>query len=180
MEDTAGKDSLAKLDREQYLAMLPDADRSNLQRIIELFGQVTQELGRSASLIAVGGTLTKPLPRKDIDLLVIFDKSDSDPKKQDYPDYHQFAVADFQILNGLISGIVAADPSFTIKEIIEPAIDEEFQNPSILKHDGSISLKSQSGAELEFIRIVDRGSAQEVFTAQSRPNQPLRPYVVLT
>lgn len=167
--------SQPKLDKEQYLARLPDIDQSNLRSLIQIFEEVCQETQRGMSLVAVGGTISKPMPRHDIDLLIIFQKLPSDLDSRQYSNYFEFYKVRFKTLEDFIRGAVTKDSKFQVTDIIYPALDEEYQSPSILKHGGSMTLINQDGGmPLEFIHMTDLGSPQEVMANEKRP------FVILT
>lgn len=138
----------------EYLARLSEVDRQNIEKIVELFPQVMSEQGRAGSLLAVGGTISKPLPRKDIDLIILMQKNPDGPKKDDYPDYYQYFVAKFRIFQKVLEGIVAKAPSLQITAVLDPQIDGVFQSPGILHFDGSVKMTNSKtgGTPLEFLR----------------------------
>lgn len=162
------------LTREQYLARLPDIDRNNLERVIELFEEVTQEAGREVCLAAVGGTISEPLPRPDIDLVVVFPHLPTDPKREGFPDYYQFTMAQFTDFREFIGKLLEKDPRFQVMNVYEPEIDQEYGSPSILRHEGSIKVVDPGGGStLEFMRR----SYKSFFTQDVGQKQP---YVILT
>ena len=142
-------------DKTEYLARLPEVDRQNVERIIDLFPQVMHEQVRGGLLLAVGGTINKPLPRKDIDLVIAMRENPDDPKKDDYSDYYQYFLQKFRTFQRIIEAISIKDPRLQIIAVLDPAVDEEFQNPAILKFDGSVKMtnKERGGTLLEFLRI---------------------------
>lgn len=158
--------------KDEYLARLPDVDRKNILRIGELFEKAMKEIGREGALLAVGGTLTKPLPRKDIDILVVLEPGSSDPEQSKEATLYRRALAEFRILRGVIRTITREDPRFTIKKTIRPEIDELYGTESILKHDGSITVQPKAGVPIEFMRSPIRGVAEVI-------RQRQEPYVTI-
>ncbi|MDO8573759.1 MAG: hypothetical protein Q7R77_03345 [Candidatus Daviesbacteria bacterium] len=156
--------------KEAYLSRLSQNDQDNLRKIGEQFKKVMQEEERKGVLVAVGGTVNKPLPRKDIDILVVLQPHQGDIQRGTSTEL-DFALKDFQTFRRLIENALNQDPQLQIKEVIEPAMDEEFGSPSILKTDGSIVVasKEEGGMPIEFIRISERGSYQEVAAGDKRP-----------
>ena len=81
-------------------------------------------------------------------------------------------MADFEPLRDLVNEVTSKDPQFKITDMIEPAIDEEFGSESIMKHDGSITVKTENGTPIEIVRSDKRGVPN--FTARAK-----EPYVIL-
>ena len=88
-----------------------------------------EEEGRKGALVAVGGTLDKdkPLPRKDIDVLMVLQPHPQDVQKDGSTEL-EYALKDFQTFQHLVEKILDQNPSLHIKEMIEPAMDEEFDS----------------------------------------------------
>lgn len=147
---------------ETYFARLPEIDKQNLQNIMIAFETVMRERGKRGVLKAVGGTIDKPLPRKDIDLTLRLAEGDSDPKRDDFPDYLQYSLANYNIILDIVREIVARNGNLEIGEEIEPAIDEEYQSPSILKNAGSIKINPREGTPIEIIRKPNISSTIEI------------------
>lgn len=140
-----------QIEKERYLNRLSEVDRKNLIRLEELFKETMREKNQRGALLVVGGSLTKPIPRKDIDLLFILEN----PQLDKLPLYKDF-LADFRVIQDMVKTMIKKDPNFRIQETIKPAIDEEFGMESLLKHDGSITLKADKGVPIEFIRSNQR------------------------
>lgn len=148
-----------RIDREEYLKRLTTIDRGNLQTVGRLFSESATKKERTGTLFVVGGSITKPLPRKDIDIAVVFEKTPNDfSYKSGFTPYRR-ALEDFSVFRQVFEQLIIADPNFEIRTVIEPLIDEEFESESILKHDGSITLAcKKGGTPIEFIRIEERGA----------------------
>lgn len=165
----------ARIGLEGYLSRLSKADQDNLRQLTAIFNETLAEQRLQGCLVAVGGTITKPLPRRDIDLLILLQKQPGDPDPKNFPTTYDYATADFQAFRKIIQSIAERDPKLEIAAVIEPAIDEEFGNPDILKHNGSIIVIHKTGqaTPFEFVRIEPQDS-YKTFLAKEK-----RPYVVL-
>jgi len=155
---------------ESYLARLPTEDQENLRSIAKNFPRVLNKNGRKGVLKVVGGTIDQPLPRKDIDLTFQMDPNDNDPKRDDFMTYLEYAQSRFKIFKEIVEEIAGDHTLFSIslEDVIEPGIDEEFQSTSILKTDGSITIKPKKGTPIEIIRKPENSDRIET-----------RPYIVL-
>lgn len=160
VSETQGGD-LHRVNRETYFARLQEIDRQNLQRLISAFEATMIKNGRRGALKAVGGTINRPLPRKDIDLTLRLIERENDPKREDFPDHLQYSLADYNIIRELTREIAAKDGNLEIVEETKPVIDEEYQSPSILKNDGSIKIKPKEGTPIEIIRRPSISSTVE-------------------
>ena len=163
-----------KHDKAEYLAKLPDVDRQNVERITELFSQVMAEKGRSGLLLAVGGTITKPLPRKDIDLAIAFERKPGDPAREGSPTVPAFSTAEFRIFQDIINTILEKDPNVGVTKIIEPFMDNHFRDPKILAHDGDVVIvnKDKGGVPIEFSReyVYNKAvSMREIIARRTKP-----------
>lgn len=156
--------------KEAYLSRLPQADQINLRKICEQFKKIMNEEGRKGALVAVGGTLDKLLPRKDIDLIIVLQPHPADTQKGTSTEF-DFAMKDFKIFRNIIEEMLKSDLSLQIQEVIEPAIDEEFNSPSILKTGGSITITSREKGSMpiEFVRKGGRGYYQPIVTQGKHP-----------
>jgi len=126
------------VERKEYLESLSEDDRTNLGLLATTFLEYCSENDLSGAILIVGGTVkpeTRGTKRKDIDILPLISGHNS--------------FESFQTLMKYLE----TKTSFNISKVIEPAIDEEFGNPAILKHAGSVILQPESGSPLEFIRL---------------------------
>lgn len=160
----------SEVQKEAYLSRLPLNDQINLQNIGQGFRKVLEEERRHGVIAAVGGSINKPLPRKDIDLLIVLQPHIDDAQKGTSTEL-DFAIRDFQIFKHIVEKVCTQNPSLQIQEIIEPTMDEEFNSPSILKTDGSITVanKNNDSMPIELVRSRKRGSYQEVAAQVDRP-----------
>ena len=122
-----------ELDRDSYLNRLSKKDSDNILRLSGLIQEYLNRNGLNGILFAVGGSLTKELPRKDIDLALVLEENQSFPRRSDYPDEMSYASADFIKFLETIKNAIRGQTNFSINEVVEPAIDEEFESPNILK-----------------------------------------------
>jgi len=161
-----------QMDRQTYFNLLSDTDRFNVQAITGTFKQILEEEGRRVVLKAVGGQLSKPHPRKDLDFNVCLLPEASDQKNGD-PPYNQYekALVNFRILRDIIQRTIDRLSGFKIGKIIEPAIEEEYTNPAVLKTGGSITIVPKEPRE---------GTLIEIFReAENTESVKKGPYVVL-
>lgn len=151
-------ESSLQTDREKYLGRVFPVDRDNLQTLNKLFKEIMRDKRGEGNLFVVGGTITKPLPRKDIDIAVVFEPTSNDTIGETQSTPYRRALEDFKIFKDIIKEMIEKS-GFKIKRIIitEPSFDEEFESESILKHDGSITVVPEIGTPLEFLRIERRG-----------------------
>lgn len=141
----------------EYLTRLTPNDRENVSDIALRFTKTLQKLGLKGDLLAVGGSINKPLPRKDIDLLILVKRRKTDVIAETGIEK---AMRDFNgSFKPIVEAIAPKEEGFETIEIIEPAIDEEYQNPNLLKHDGAISVRRNGSTPLDFIRS---SSSQEL------------------
>jgi hypothetical protein len=135
----------------EYLTKLSLQDRANLDSIRSRYRKILEERGQRGNLIVVGGSIDKPLPRKDIDVLVITEKltSVSDENKTGI----EKAKYDFDTnFKPIIEVVAPEEDGFKTQSVFEPAVDEEYQNPNLLKHDGTILVTKDRSTPIEFIR----------------------------
>jgi len=126
------------VEKQEYLESLSEDDRANLGLLATTFLEYCGENNLSGAVLIVGGTVkpeTRGTRRKDIDILPLISGQSS---------FESFRV----LMNWL-----EKQTNFHNSKIIEPIIDEEFGNPAILRHTGSITLQPESGSPLEFIRL---------------------------
>ena len=166
---------LLKTGKNEYLQRLSQEDRKNVMSITASFEEVMREKNKKGTLIAVGGSILKQLPRKDIDLVLVLAPTTQDLNRNDFASYHQYSIKDFQAtFKDLVINIVKRNPSFRITEEIEPTLDEEFQTDYILKTDGSITVSTRKGTPVEFIRYGEKVTLEELFERVTKP------FVILT
>lgn len=139
-----------------FFSRIPEEDKRNLEALNSSLTSTVEKMGLKAHLLVVGGIINKPLPRKDIDVLVVFEEENL-PKQDSFENYYLFSLEDFKKLEEVIKKIVEENQNFKIKEVHKPAIDEEFQSPALLKFGGSVKLEVAKGTQIEFIREPERG-----------------------
>lgn len=139
-----------EVQKEEYLSRLSASDRQNLETIEVSFRTFLGEKGAKGALVAVGGSIDKPLPRKDIDLVILI-ADPPEPKEERLTPYQKALRGHGQVLD-FVSSVQAKHPDFKIVKGIPPLINEEFGSESILRHDGSIETHFAEGTPLEFMR----------------------------
>ena len=152
------------VDKTTLFERLTQEDRANLEEIAAAFKTAVEKKGLRGALIVVGGILEKPLPRKDIDVRAILETGQ---KRADYESYLEFARGKFAVMENVVSEIVRVSGA-TIGEIIEPTMDEQHQNPAILKHEGSITLSCGNRTPIEFMNTTG-ASLNEHTAGEGRP-----------
>ncbi len=110
------------------------------------------------TLYLVGGALTKPWPRKDIDVAVVYER-DPNGVSRENKSHYQFCSDDYQALLETVEKFLQSNKSWSIVNTIEPERDYEFGNQdSILRHDGSVVLQPNHGTPIELVHILSRGT----------------------
>jgi hypothetical protein len=158
--------SLYEINKEYYLNKFPREDVVNLMHLTNnILRELTKQSKRSV-IMAVGGTINKPLPRKDIDLIILLGR-DRDSGLTPYKETCQNYLALQRIIQGAI-----ADGYFRVTEQIPPAIDEEFGSESILKFTGVMIIQAVSGGTP--IEIINEQAGLDSFRTEETS-----PFVVL-
>lgn len=124
---------------------IPEGEKHNLSILLNRIKETGREEGFKIETEVVGGVLNKTWPRKDIDVTIKLGKTGKGTTEIER------AQDEFNALLG-IARKVAAIGGFEIIKETEPAIDEEFDSPNILKFDGTIQIKPKNGAIIELIR----------------------------
>lgn len=153
--------------KEEYLENLPLQDRENLLKVAGIFKEHLRQEGKEGYLIAVGGTLTKQLPRPDIDIVVMIQDPSKKLVRGNFTDFYQYMKANFTQLKEFINQVTDRDTDFEVIQIYDPEIDD-LDSPGILRHDGSITItnKQHPGMLLQFINAPYKDDFQ---TAERRP-----------
>ncbi len=124
----------------------------------------------------VGGSVTKPLPRKDIDIILYREVHESDESVN----VMERTQRSFDELKGFIDSFIDnTQNQYQRVRSLPPAYDEEFDNPNILKFDGSVivarqdkgdnSIESPLGTQIEFINILGKSSFDEFLAKDNKP-----------
>ena len=161
-----------EVEKSVLFSRISTEDSKNLHKLNDEIQTIAKEKGLTVTLLVVGGVLEKSLPRKDIDLISIFEVNNF-PKRGDYKENYEYAVATFNLLEEIVGKAVALNQNMKIIETIQPSIDEEYGSPAILKHDGTIKIGVSGGTTIEFIGGARIGFEKEI-------EQEKRPYVVLS
>lgn len=156
-----------------FLDKLQPADRKNLTDVGQAFKETMKEMKLRGALLVVGGILSKPHPRPDIDIVLLLgdvnvahDKKETDLIRSN---------RSFEITRKVISGILDKNPTFSEEYSYEPEIDPEFDSENILRNQGRIKIKPATGTPLEFVNLSMGGTVAQHFHNQREP----RPFVVL-
>ncbi len=150
-EITAIAEQTPIMNADGYLAKFTAAgeteNKSNIENLIQRFRFLVQEQGRTGMLHAVGGTVNKPLPRKDIDVLVTLNAKDDIPQIPT-EDLYEKAERKFNSFQAFINDMVI-NSGFEIEKVTPPAPDNDY--PNVPKNDGSITIKKGAGVPIELI-----------------------------
>lgn len=152
--------------KEEFLSTLSPEDKENLTNLSEGFMKTMESFNRRGALIVVGGIMNKPHPRKDIDIVLIIEKKEGDLTKDPKETQLDFANKNWHNFKNLVSRMLLVTQDLKILSEIPPTIDEEFDNPNILKNDGSITLGGDQGLPIELIRDP-KGNTQERIASQA-------------
>jgi hypothetical protein len=133
-------------DRSIENLQIPEDEKGNIERLFSALKRAGQESGCDIETEVVGGTLNKPWPRKDIDVTV------KTGKKVKGETELERAKDGFKTLSRIVKKATKIDKYFTVSKVIEPAMDEEFDSPDILKFDGVIQVEPKIGTRIELIR----------------------------
>lgn len=161
--------SRLEIDKNEYLKKIKPEDRTNIETITALFLQTMQQLGRSGVLIAVGSSLSKT-EYHDIDLVIALNPKPSDPVLAKFPNRLEYACAEMKIISGLVVTMIQQNPNFRLDRIILPYPDHQFNDPSMLAHEGSIVIANdQQSVPIEFIRVPITSSTPDALNPEERP-----------
>jgi len=126
---------------------IPESERGNIRKLFDALKKAGNEDGIDVETKVVGGVLNKHWPRKDIDITFqIVGKKGEGLTELDR------AMDEFKTLSKIARRATEIDNDFAIDKEIEPAMDEEFDSPNILKFDGLIRVKPKRGTLMELIR----------------------------
>lgn len=146
-----------QISEDELYNRLGEIDKSNITTLSTTLKYVLEQMNRTGKIMIIGGVLTKPLPRKDIDAIFVLEPHENDPVLSSFPNEYEWAVEDFKLYCQIAAEIIKRTPDqFAIQEETPPAILEELQNPNILKFNGSIKIKPAKGTVIEIIREPKR------------------------
>ncbi len=161
------------ISKEEFFAHLSNVDKDNVQTFASLLGKFMRKKGKHGALIVVGGILTKPQPRKDIDIRIVIEPDNDEHKIESFPNLYNQAIENYQTAMSLVSEVITTNSSLTLAGSIMPAIDEEFQNQNILKHEGSIKLSVDKGTPIELLLTPGLGVDKTIIDQKA-------PYCLIT
>lgn len=156
-----------EIKKEDLFLRLSEQDKRNLQKLSTDFQEVAKKNNLKVHLLVVGGILEKLHPRKDIDVIVVFEQENF-PKQEAYKNFHIYSLAAFKYLERVLKETVKDNPNTKIGDIVPPSIDEEFGSPAILKHDWSIKLIIRNGTPIDVIREPQVG-LENVVASREKP-----------
>ena len=125
---------------------IPEDEKNNLRKFLRVLKNAGNESGYDVETEVVGGAVNKPWPRKDIDVTVKTGKRGKGETELDR------ARDEFETLSKIAKKAIEIDGDFSIDKVIEPAMDEEFGSPDIMKFDGVVQILPKKGARIELIR----------------------------
>ena len=173
MEDTSrteiSEPNPEEINREDFMTRLTEPDRSNITRLISTFKKTMGERRQKGGVMAVGGIIEKPPPRKDIDLRVVVETGRT---REDHNSQYELAMDKFRALQDIASQIILEDQDMKITDVLEPTIDEEFQSSAILKHEGTIKIEKDGTTPIELLNSL-------ASTFEEEAKIQVRPFVIL-
>lgn len=128
------------------LLNIPDIEKNNLRELFSLLNRYATDTNQTFDIKVVGGVIKKEWPRKDID--VIFSNKDIENTPIQY---YEKVVGSYKSLEKAIDEAVLPSGRYTLGDKMFPAIDEEFGDPNILKHNGSVVVVPAHGTKIEII-----------------------------
>ncbi|MBI4080359.1 MAG: hypothetical protein HY430_01160 [Candidatus Levybacteria bacterium] len=136
--------------KDAFLKRLPEAERTALDETASTLASTLLGQNRRGAIVAVGGSLRKPWPRKDIDLVLVREDHTGNPHSVDY------SREDFHVLRSVAEEAARQNPDIAITETLEPQPDEEFGG-LFLRFDGKVTLQHRaSSVPFEVIRSADK------------------------
>ena len=173
MEDTSrteiSEPNPEEINREDFMTRLTEPDRSNITRLISTFRKTMGERQQKGGVMAVGGIIEKPPPRKDIDLRVVVETGRT---REDHNSQYELAMDKFRALQDIASQIILEDQGMRITDVDEPTIDEEFQSSAILKCEGTIKIEKDGTTPIELLNSL-------ASTFEEEAKRQVRPFVIL-
>ena len=161
---TEQKPQTYEVGREVFLAKLTEQDRRNLEAAATIFTDISKEEGLHGGMLIIGGVMEKPFPRKDIDIRVVIETGKT---RDDHDTYLDYAKDKFGHLKKISNRINQEIGTQTV-EVLDPGLDEEFQSPSILKHEGTIKISRQGTTPIELLNAID-GNMDGIIARERRP-----------
>ena len=147
--------------REEALARMPEKDRENLVRITQAFTPVMQERHLRGALVLVGGALTKPFPRKDIDVRMIIDTGEI---PEDLGDEYSLALKKYQTTKSILGDMAKRVQRVVVKEAVGPQVLHD--HPNQLEHEGTLIVEAEGATPIEFMNTLS-GNVQEFVSNQT-------------
>ncbi|OGG35541.1 hypothetical protein A2363_03375 [Candidatus Gottesmanbacteria bacterium RIFOXYB1_FULL_47_11] len=128
-----------------FYEKLSGIDKQNVQELVHQFGVSATALDLHGAVIGIGGTLTKPAPRKDADLIVLL----YDSLGRQYHD----AVKVFSRFQELVTKAVQLGSGLAIEEINPPKRDHMYEEHGLTLDDGHILVRPKNGIIIDLIPV---------------------------
>lgn len=161
-----------QIDNETYYSQMPPEQKQFSEDFIKGFTKVLEKNEIVGAVLGVGGLAkSRPWPRKDQDLLVIFPPHIGPDRKNNQTEI-EFAQTDYQFLLNLVKEVVDNNPNIKVNVdgSIEPFIDEEFNSPNLLRHQGTIQIQSDHApAPIDIIRCDKHETLEEFVQTNKEP-----------
>lgn len=149
---------------DQFINKLSSTDRNNLTRLTGSLTKILLGQGLHGAIIGVGGVLTKPAPRKDIDCVIMLNMN-RDPSGTQY----DIAIRRMRILEPVARRIEeVSEGFFKISKIVEPRRDHMHEELGLTLDDGVIQIQPQDGILIDLIPRSER-NIEEYIKRQSEP-----------
>lgn len=129
-------------DATAFFQNLHPVDQTNIAALTGALSETAVHRGLHGAIIGVGGVLTKPAPRKDIDCVVLF----YDTLGPLYND----AVKVFKTFEALVHQ-VSKHGGFKVVNTLAPEENIEMGIPGMTRKDGNIELKPREGIAIDLI-----------------------------
>jgi len=131
----------------QFIDKLSPVDRNNMARLTQGLVKSLSEQNMHGAIVGVGGILTKPAPRKDIDCVILLNMNGNRSDTQ-----YDIATKRMNILEPVVRGIEKeSDGFFKISEIVEPKIDHMHEDMGYTIDDGDIQIQPKDGTLIDLI-----------------------------
>jgi hypothetical protein len=145
---------------DQFIDKLSPTDRTNMTLPTDSLIKRLSGQGMHGAIIGVGGVLTKPAPRKDIDCVVMLHIPRSDGTDFDK------AVRCLDLLASSVrKDMESSSNRFQIKAVLPPTLDRDYgQEFGILTDAGVIQIQPQDGTPIDLIPGYDENLVEYLKT----------------
>jgi len=136
-----------EIEKSTYLDRFTQAglieDRKNIEEITEKFLNTLHNQSRKGTLHAVGGTITKRLPRPDIDIVMTLDVRNGDPIRAGHEDILSFELRQFELFKSIVNEMLKNTRFKKIKSIL-PSLDDNYGHLGMMKNNGIIEISTET------------------------------------